>query len=1263
MKQDILFAAMLSCSAVLSAAERIFPFEAEILNGCYTESGIVRLHRELPSQKNAENVVIAAAKPYRIFFQEDVFARKAGARSDELVQIKKSAVEYTPQNDDPEAKHGYIDYAKLASYQYQIKTPGKYTVWFRVWTPSVANWQFFVSDDQGTRHVVGLKGFIPAAKKWFWKKGFTTWLNAGNHQIQIMQAMNGKRISAVLLTRDPSFVPSGDVSPSVCRQITRGTVQFKTAAPFGLLQWSKLTAQTQGAVSFQISQDGGKTFSTLNGKDLKAYDKEPLTLKLILSRENGIEPEARNVQVSYRYDEKQFCQLTAGNACYTFSRGSGALSGITNTVTGTVIQPAGSDVSMFRLLLKTRGKNDKRCLDMKDARLVRLKQISSKKLEIVWDFPEEKIGVSFTVTAENDRLVWQIKVDNRHPSTDVIEVEGPVLSELRISGDPASDILVWPFSAGEFIPCPAEKGEFSVTYPDHAGLPFAILTNGKESFYYACHDKKLLITEFSSAANASSNAVNLKICRRHRIPAGTSKTDTFVTAVLNGTWHKGADLYRQYFYSVYPKNAYRPWLRNSDAWFQGSSCGHAGLMKQHKDYTAFQLSFKAAAFLSLDYIQMWGSTFNGACPAYYLPRLDKGGEKMFAEQMKYWRGLGCHTGHYFFGNGIAPYYLLTDLYFGVPWSKYPAEYRPPSFEWYVKNREYISDSAEVNEAELRKKTAQINEVHRKNQIVRGNYEESTGYMAMNWRNGEFAGFLYKWIDIYVSRYHCDTAYLDTFAFRNRQADFNPYLQCNGEGDKPEFKRRFLDQLFTGMRKQEPEFCALTEGIADIFGTHLYFLLSGFARDPAVFRYTLPDQIIFQGSSNGLWSKPLTKKSILQAFLCGNRFDLVLIYPEIYYMLKLRQQISPFLNLAVFDDVKGVTVSDPAITVYVHKILPETEAIIPGGGTRAVTLAVGNPDGKSGTVTYELPAGFLPDRAVICEIYKDPLPLKFQRDGRRITFPVPTGFASAVILIDTLKGAHRFTATAEQTSNNTAEVKVVNYTEKEITFTVDVGEQKKQLRVPGADSAAADFSFRPTAEPYRILPVLVTAPGMEPVRRIISIGETGQKIPMPELSAQRVGKNLHLDFEETIYSTKGACTGKRGFLLQGNGKFRMHRIPLSLVPDAHYEMTMQIRKSKAVSAKAADCFAMIAFYTRQNRKLVRLVQLGGNVANDDMFHSVKVEFDTPANLHEPSLYLYNHNSTGELSIDDVCLVEINRAMSRVRTDFRSLPAAKSVEKHQ
>ena len=85
---------------------------------------------------------------------------------------------------------------------------------------------------------------------------------------------------------------------------------------------------------------------------------------------------------------------------------------------------------------------------MKDARLVRIGQPGPSRLEIVREFPKERITVTFRIAAQKESLVWNVKVENNHPECDVIEVEAPVLSGLRLSGDPARDLLIWPFSVG-----------------------------------------------------------------------------------------------------------------------------------------------------------------------------------------------------------------------------------------------------------------------------------------------------------------------------------------------------------------------------------------------------------------------------------------------------------------------------------------------------------------------------------------------------------------------------------------------------------------------------------------------------------------------------------------------------------------------------------------------------------------------------------------------------------------------------------------------
>ena len=69
------------------------------------------------------------------------------------------------------------------------------------------------------------------------------------------------------------------------------------------------------------------------------------------------------------------------------------------------------------------------------------------------------------------------------------------------------------------------------------------------------------------------------------------------------------------------------------------------------------------------------------------------------------------------------------------------------------------------------------------------------------------------------------------------------------------------------------------------------------------------------------------------------------------------------------------------------------------------------------------------------------------------------------------------------------------------------------------------------------------------------------------------------------------------------------------------------------------------------------KLNQNISNvffyDGIFHSVKVEFDTPEKIYKPSLYFYNHNSFGTLSVDDVNIVEISRSVPAEQVKNKSL----------
>lgn len=1258
------FAVMSSAFASKQNKTRKIPLEVQSLSGCYVKNGKIKLHKRLPSQIGNKNLLIEAEDAHNLYFQEDVFARKSGQKANELIQIKKSADDYKPQTDKQASAAKYIDYSTLATYQFNIETTGKYYVWARHWVPIKGNWNYkFKIDNQ--EKTIFLRSVIPAAKKWFWVKSQTLDLTKGNHSMQVVNLMNGKRLDAIVLSLDKNFDPAKQaIGRSTFQKINKGAITFKSVLPVGLLHWRSLAFQNlnkSGKYKFYVSSDKGKIWKKLTSNDLsKLNSKKALSIKLEMQRVDSKAPELSSINMTYDFDNASFIVMENKYLQIFFSRRTGALSGIINKITGSIYQPVGIKTNMFDLLLKKPGEKKREWVSQHDAKLIKT-VATEEKVQLHWRLEKYKIDVLFNVLLTSNELVkWDVKLINNNSELDILEVEAPKLSKLKISKNAKNDTLVWPFSAGEFIPFPASKGEHSIAYPDHAGLAYVDLYNNREGLYFGSHDPLLVATHFISKANAEQDAIQLSINRKHRIKPGTSQTYHFAMAPHLGDWHVGARFYRTYFYSKYPVNKYASWLRACDAWQVGGGAGHGGFVKHAKDYTALIGDYKRAAFYALSYIQSWGSTFNGACPTYYLPRIDKGGEKLFTKMIDLWRNAGGQTGFYFHGNAVTPYYLLSDKYFGVKWDKYPQKYHPPSWEWYIKNKEYTSENIKIDKDKLLKNTAKLNKMHT---IVKkhkhGNREESlTGYMPMSWRSNAFPDYLMKWLRTYVKDYHCNTAYLDTFAFRNDRADFNPYLKLHGEGDKPMYKMVFLEKMMKEMRKYQADFCALTEGVADVFGTKLYFLLSGFARNPSIYRYTLPDQIFFQGSCNALWSKPLTRKSITQAFMVGNRFDLVGIFPHTYYMLLLRQRVSPFLNYAIFNDTVGIKLGDPDVLAYNHIIMPSSNKYINNFGSKSIAFTVENSQLKTAVLNYNLPKGFKPCGGYVFELYKTPKRLDFKLSENTISFDVPKSETSCIVLIDTLKKAQRWTATLRQSAYDTIDVEIFNFTNESITFnlkTTCIGAEfandgKSSVTIPGGTLKSVKITDKTGSSKFKLAKVEISSPQFSR-KYVTAFGNTTRTVPRPlkyappktkkKTVALKITKSkivFRLGFENPKYAKEKAYKGKRCYKLVGTGAYLAKKIPLKLGKNTEYKISLALRKGFEVSQISHHNNVVVANYSK-DKKLKLLINLGTSTPRDNKWHILAGSFKTDDKLYNCGLYIYNKNSHDNVWIDDIKIEKV------------------------
>ena len=1229
-----LFFAMLFAYGILSASTRQCRLTADNFNGTLMEGPTITLRKNMAMQQDREAVVLEAENADSIFFQADVFARKSGAQGIDLQQIKRPASEYTPQDDIVDASDKYIDFCQQAEWQFSLKTHQTYRIWLRVQVPFVANWGHEMKIDH-MRNGVDVGAVAKVAKKWYWVLAIECGLKPGVHRFSINNFLNGKRLDQIAIAPSAWRPQEGEaLPPTPLVEFDEGSVEFGRVAPYGLTKWKNLLADNVAGVEWQISDDGGKTFKSLKaGEDLSAYDAKEISIKATLKTVNGKRPRIKEPVLEYEHDEKAFDVLKSDTADWYFTKDDGCLSGIVSKISGRELQPVGQRLPMFTLVFKAPNGKERKAFTEKEAKLLSQKlSKNGKRLQMAWAFDETPAILELELNANGQLVSWDVTAKNNDSTFDLIELQLPRLNSLRVSQNPADDLLAWPFTAGEFIKAPATRGNQKVVYPDHAGIGFTDICGKDEGLFMGILDDFVVASTFLCEATPAMNAIDLSITKMHRIKSGTSRTYHFTTAVHAGDWHSGAKIYRDWFYARHPVNSYRPWLRNADAWHFGGSLGHNGLVGKYPDYTAFRRDIIGAARLGLDYIQSWGAVFNGACPAYYLPRKEKGGEEMFAAMMKEWRDIGGKVGHYYYANGLAVYYLLSDKYFCTPWSEYPDDVRPPTYEWFLKNKVYREDAPpQPPMEELMATINQLNKEIAEDTITTGMAEEGRkplgGHLSMNWSNGEYAAFLYKWIDRYVSKYNCNTAYLDTFAFSNAQPEFNPYLGMNGEGDKPMHKVAFLKKMMADMRKKEPEFCALTEGVGDVFGAEgLYFLLSGFARQPAMYRYTLPDHIFFQGGCNGLWGQPKMEESTRQAFLHGNRFDLIAMFPKVYHTLKLKQSIAPFMNQSVFEDTIGISCESDLIDCYAHVCGEEGGKYIANGGTRSVTLAISNVANVSGRITYKLPKGFTLNAAVLCEIGKAPKKVALEIKDGTITFDAPKAFLSAMVLIDRVRGDHEWTAYAEQADMNTAIVHLFNYTPSRSKFTVNLFGEDRQVELDGLNGEILEFKKVADVDSASVARLTVTK-GKNSRKYMVSIG-SDYSSSRYTLEEPRVTSDspLFMDFEEGCYSVENPKDGKRSLRLVGNGKYCITHINIKLEPEKEYEMEFDFCKTEKCNPASGKSFAMMCNYT-SGGELERYIMcaMQNTVPNDGKYHHVKVAFKTKKDVHNPGLYIYNIDS--------------------------------------
>jgi len=95
-----------------------------------------------------------------------------------------------------------------ATMTFTVAETGTYTLWGRIVTPDYSADSYWVSMDRKTDSVWHLD-IQPRSTAWYWEKGETYTLTAGQHTLTIKNREPGTKLDKILLTQDAGFVPTG----------------------------------------------------------------------------------------------------------------------------------------------------------------------------------------------------------------------------------------------------------------------------------------------------------------------------------------------------------------------------------------------------------------------------------------------------------------------------------------------------------------------------------------------------------------------------------------------------------------------------------------------------------------------------------------------------------------------------------------------------------------------------------------------------------------------------------------------------------------------------------------------------------------------------------------------------------------------------------------------------------------------------------------------------------------------------------------------
>ncbi|MCC5930152.1 MAG: hypothetical protein JJU28_12965 [Cyclobacteriaceae bacterium] len=251
------------------------------------------------------------------------------------------------------------------------------------------------------------------------------------------------------------------------------------------------------------------------------------------------------------------------------------------------------------------------------------------------------IDLSVTVSVEGNAYLFIAKIENLETEWVVREIKVPDLNNISDSENPLT--VYWPNGLGERFEDALDFGSRSFTYPSgSATMPWFALANSEGGIYIGAHDVDRNSKRFHASYNEESGNFKFDVTQ---FPFANGKIELppIILQPYRGSWHTASKIYREWFDMAIPLYPSPEWVRHGSGWL-------LTILKQQNgevmwEYGQMDELCDVADEWNLDVIGLFGWAHGGHDYLYpdYYPDPLMGGTQKLKEALKLAKERGKRT--------------------------------------------------------------------------------------------------------------------------------------------------------------------------------------------------------------------------------------------------------------------------------------------------------------------------------------------------------------------------------------------------------------------------------------------------------------------------------------------------------------------------------------------------------------------------------------------------------------------------------------------